>query len=303
MKVCPKCQSKFTDRSLNYCLQDGTVLTDSPDEKTVVFNPAELANEATIMGGVEPDTSQNAANPTDESQMGETTENESVATIIREPQATGSKRGAAIPLKTSGGISFAAGVLIGFLAVGIAGAAVYAGLHFGGVLGADSNSDEDSNKKAVPETEIISNSPAVNVTASSVRKSDQGNVYAPRMAFDGNPRTAWCEGVKGPGRGQWIVFDFDNEITLKEIVIQPGYFKTPEIWGKNNRVSSIVVEFSDKSKRIYDFNNEMKPQTLDAGNTRTKSVFIAIKEIFRGSSDSEDTLISEVSFVTEKTSQ
>jgi len=43
----------------------------------------------------------------------------------------------------------------------------------------------------------------------------------------------------------------------------------------------------------------MQTQTLDVGRTRTNSVKIKIEDYFAGASDSEDTLISDVSFVTE----
>ena len=119
------------------------------------------------------------------------------------------------------------------------------------------------------------------------------------MAFDGNSRTAWAEGAKGAGVGQWIAFDFENEVTLKQVVIEPGYFKTDEIWRKNNRLKSAIVKFSDNSSRRFEFKDSMEEQKLDVGSVKTKSVMISIKSVYRGKTDSRDTLISEVSFVVE----
>src|SRR5207253_6001232 len=73
-------------------------------------------------------------------------------------------------------------------------------------------------------------------SSSSVRLAVQSNTYYPANAIDGKRSTAWIEGVDGPGLGEWIRFDFDREINLHRIVIQPGYFKSPSIWAQNNRI-------------------------------------------------------------------
>lgn len=141
--------------------------------------------------------------------------------------------------------------------------------------------------------------PHVVASSSSVRKPDGGNFYFPNFAFDNNSATAWCEGVKGAGIGEWLQFNFDREITLKQIKIEPGYFKNDEAWRKNNRVAKISVKFSDDTTREFSLADERRAQTLDIGRTRTSWVRITIEDYFAGASDSEDTLISEVSFVTE----
>jgi hypothetical protein len=141
--------------------------------------------------------------------------------------------------------------------------------------------------------------PRIVASSSSVRKPDGGNFYFPNLAFDSNPATAWCEGVKGAGIGEWLQFSFDREVTLKQIKIAPGYFKNDEAWRKNNRVAQISIGFSDDSTKEFSLTDERKMQTLEVGRIRTDWVKIMIKNYFAGESDSDDTLISEVSFVTE----
>jgi hypothetical protein len=136
-------------------------------------------------------------------------------------------------------------------------------------------------------------------SSSSVRRSEKGNFYFPNFAFDGNSATAWSEGTKGAGVGEWLQFNFNREVALKQIKIQPGYFKNDEVWRKNNRVARITIKFSDNTIRQFSFADEMKTQTIDVGRTRTGWVKITIDDYFPGASDAEDTLISEVSFVTE----
>lgn len=141
--------------------------------------------------------------------------------------------------------------------------------------------------------------PRIVASSSSVRKPDDGNFYFPNLAFDNNSATAWCEGAPGAGQGEWLQFNFDREITLKTIKIQPGYFKNEQTWRKNNRVAKVSVKVSDHIMREFYLSDERKTQTLEVGNARTNWVKITVEDYFPGASDSKDTLISEVSFVTE----
>lgn len=148
-------------------------------------------------------------------------------------------------------------------------------------------------------------SPAVNApprivaSASSVRSQDRGNFYFPNFAFDNNPATAWCEGAGGEGVGEWLNFEFDRTVNLRQIKIQPGYFKTAALWRDNNRVSEALIEFSDGTNRTAAFSDQMQTQTIDVGQKQTRWVRITIEDVYQGAHDSADTLISEVSFVTE----
>lgn len=137
------------------------------------------------------------------------------------------------------------------------------------------------------------------VSASSVRRSDDKNFYFPSLAFDKNPATAWCEGVAGAGAGEWLQFEFNQTMTLRQIKIDPGYFKNRDVWAKNNRVARISVQFSDGSQQEFSLTDSMQTQSFEIGRINTKSVKITILEVFKGTSDADDTLISEVSFVAE----
>src|SRR6185503_19469372 len=74
----------------------------------------------------------------------------------------------------------------------------------------------------------------ITASASSVRLAVQNNTYYPANAIDGKRSTAWIEGAEnGPGLGEWIRFDFDREINLHRILVQPGYFKSAYFWSLN----------------------------------------------------------------------
>ena len=138
--------------------------------------------------------------------------------------------------------------------------------------------------------------PSVTATASSTREPFRGIGYEAEKALDGSMMTAWVEGAEGPGIGEWIRFDFDKEVKLRRIFIAPGYFKSLQIWQKNNRVAAAVFYFSDGNSREYRFPDRMEEQKIEAGGVRTKWVRVEIKQVYFAQSDSEDTAISQVTF-------
>ena len=134
----------------------------------------------------------------------------------------------------------------------------------------------------------------ISATASSVRYSVQSNTYEPANAIDGKKDTAWIEGADGPGWGEWIRFDFDREINLHRVLILPGYFKSPAIWARNNRISGATLYFSDGTSRLFNFPDRMERHTLDVGSKKTRWVRIEFEDFYLGKDP--DTPISEVAF-------
>ncbi len=151
------------------------------------------------------------------------------------------------------------------------------------------NADEMS----TPETRSAT-PPKITASASSVRLAVQSNTYYAANAIDGKRSTAWIEGVDGPGIGEWIRFDFDREIVIHRILIQPGYFKSPQIWAGNNRLAVVTAQFSDGSSRELTFADSMTSQKVDVGAIRTKWVRFVIKSVYYGTDP--DTALSEVAF-------
>ena len=137
---------------------------------------------------------------------------------------------------------------------------------------------------------------SVTATASSTRDAFRGIGYEPEKALDGSMMTAWVEGGKGPGIGEWIRFDFSKEVKLRRVFIAPGYFKSPQIWQKNNRIAAAVFYFSDGNSREFRFPDRMEEQKIEVGDVRTKWVRIEIKQVYVAQSDSEDTAISQITF-------
>lgn len=271
MKICPTCQTNYADDSISFCLNDGATLVEPQN-----FRPSQ------------------------------------------------SQAKSSLPLI----LAILAGFAVFAVVVGAVGFYLFArgdnndknqNLNANANVAAAENQNKTggavNSNRSVSSVEIETNRPAANrrantppaaeappmivASASSVRKQDKGNFYFPSFAFDKNLNTAWCEGASGAGVGEWIDFQFHDEVSLRQIKIQPGYFKTPQIWQDNNRVAAALVEFSDGTSQTARFSDEMQTQTIEVGLKQTRWVRITIEDVYAGAHDSEDTLVSEVSFVTQ----
>ena len=302
MKICPQCQNKYTDDTLKFCLQDGKPLDTVSDEKTLVLNADSFVNDETIAENFAPKTFEDDVTEQvtiDRKPEKATVENPSSETVVNNLETERTAYVTENSVSRSGGMTFASGFFLAIFLLVLIGAGALAAWKLPGMIGKNEVSNTNANTETKPKPKVINNSADVKISASSTRRAEKGNQYSARLAFDGNSRTAWAEGARGTGAGQWIAFDFEKEVNLRQIVIEPGYFKTNEIWGKNNRLKSATVKFSDNSTRRFEFRDVMEEQKLEVGNVKTKSVMISIKSVYPGKTDSRDTLISEVSFIVE----
>ncbi|WP_346909202.1 NADase-type glycan-binding domain-containing protein [uncultured Roseibium sp.] len=83
--------------------------------------------------------------------------------------------------------------------------------------------------------------------SSSVLDPQYGNRYGPGNLTDGDPATAWVEGVGGAGTGERILVKFGSERPFAGIDITNGYTKNRSIFAKNGRVRNATVKLSDGS--------------------------------------------------------
>jgi hypothetical protein len=81
-------------------------------------------------------------------------------------------------------------------------------------------------------------------------------------------------------------------------VIQPGYFKGPQVWAQNNRLAKMTVQFSDGSSRVLTLDDRMESQRFDVGSVKTRWVRIVIGSVYNGtdSGPNNDTALSEIAF-------
>ena len=289
MKRCPKCNRQYKDDTLRFCLEDGTPLTS--------ITAGADAPPTEILPSPVPPT-QKSSVPTIPSYL--------IGDSARPGQAESRQSN---PVLTAGVIVIA---LLLFALVGIAAYFVIkqsgtnepAAANRGSSpalkegpppVNANRQASETPNDRNQPSPSDSQSAPLkITASASSVRLAVQANTYYPSNTIDGKRSTAWIEGTDGPGIGEWIRFDFDREINLHRILIQPGYFKSPSIWSQNNRLASVKAHFSDGSSRELNFDDRMESQKVDVGSIRTRWVRLMIESVHYGTDP--DTAISEVAF-------
>lgn len=81
--------------------------------------------------------------------------------------------------------------------------------------------------------------------ASSMYVATDANTYFPSNVLDGNPATAWVEGVDGLGIGESITIYADSPQKVHGIRILEGYTKNPDIYDGNAVPWKFRLEFSD----------------------------------------------------------
>jgi hypothetical protein len=295
MKRCPACGSTFTDDSLRFCLQDGAALL------SVSGQPSDFSRADTLSDDSE--THRSEPPPTEKFNLGAAPTVQArpaAATIpVQSPRSTRETNDEKSAGKGSNPLAVAAVTVVVVLLLVLTG--------FGIVYLLRDKSSGDANTGATTsKTETANAAPAVEpktdtpvritASASSTREPLRDNTYLPSNVLDGSLLTAWIEGASGPGAGEWLRCDFDREVTLRRILITPGYFKTTELWAQNNRLAAATFYFSNGTTRRYTFPDRMQEQRLDTGRVKTRWVRMVIEDTYPGSVDSEDTAVSQMTF-------
>jgi hypothetical protein len=160
---------------------------------------------------------------------------------------------------------------------------------------------DDGNKGESKTDENINDNKLFNVdnctiTSSSNLSSNNKTIdYKPSNLIDGDVNTAWVEGVKGAGKGEYIMLQNEGEALISSISLINGYAKSYDLYIKNNRVKEIELEFSNGKvvnaqleDGVIDF------QTIDLDESiRTSYVKLLIVDTYPGSKF-DDTCISEI---------
>lgn len=107
------------------------------------------------------------------------------------------------------------------------------------------------------------------IKASSTLKSQGSKNYKADNLFDHDYETAWVEGVKGHGIGQWIEYknvcdrQDGDPIPVTKIKILNGYVKSLKAWKENSRVKRLKVYSNGKPKCILELQDSRSLQVFD----------------------------------------
>ena len=136
------------------------------------------------------------------------------------------------------------------------------------------------------------------VVASSSLSSQGSNSYRASNIKDWNHETAWVEGVKGNGVGQWIEYRDVSGCSISSIKILNGYVKSDKAWNENARVKRLKVYCNGKPKCILELQNSRSLQYFDIDGGLgydVDTIRFEILDVYPGSKY-QDTAISEIYF-------
>ncbi len=129
---------------------------------------------------------------------------------------------------------------------------------------------------------------------SSVLDPQGRNSYRAANLVDGNQATAWVEGIRGDGIGEWILVDFGDLANPAVMELRNGYTKNNDIYRKNGRVREIEILTSAGESRTVSLSDTGSFQTVDlSGFEKMRWLQLRILSVYRGSKY-RDTAISEL---------
>ena len=135
--------------------------------------------------------------------------------------------------------------------------------------------------------------------ASSTLEASEDYSYAVGNLSDGDLKTVWSEGAEGEGKDQWLLFTFNQPVTLERIEVANGYQRDQQRFYGNARVRTMRIDYSSGQSQEIQLFDDMGYQqvvpALESGQTVT-SVKMTILSVYSGD-EWEDLGLSEVRFV------
>jgi hypothetical protein len=140
------------------------------------------------------------------------------------------------------------------------------------------------------------------IIASSTLPKQGDNEYDGEKAHDLTLRTAWVEGVKGYGAGQYIEYYFRNQAPrITDIMIFNGYVKSDKAWAENSRVKKLKLTINGKDYAMLSLADARAQQIFKVdplGRRKDGQDLVlrfTIEEVYPGSKY-DDTCITEIYF-------
>ncbi len=129
--------------------------------------------------------------------------------------------------------------------------------------------------------------------ASSILEASNTTDYRATNLLDGDLATAWCEGVEGPGIGEWVRLEFSRPLVLDRVEVANGYQQDPDRFRANARVRSLEVEYSNGVTQLVDLVDAQGLQIIDPAAKETEWVKLTIVSVYP-SRTWDETALSEV---------
>ena len=148
------------------------------------------------------------------------------------------------------------------------------------------------------------------VSASSALLSQGTNSYAATNAHDLNYQTAWVEGIKGYGIGEFLLYAFEpSSPRITKIIVVNGYVKSESAWQNNSRVKKLKLYLNNQPHAILNLEDKRARQVFEVGplghgdradaeklkNMPAWSLRFEILEVYEGEKY-DDVVITEIYF-------
>jgi hypothetical protein len=123
----------------------------------------------------------------------------------------------------------------------------------------------------------------ISYCASSVLAPQGGRSYGPRQGA-GGAGTAWVEGVRGDGVGQWLQVRWSDGACFRTVVIRNGYGRNRAIFLGNNRVRTAHLTASDGLSLRLNLADSNAEQTIRLPRiVKARWLRLTIRSVYRGS--------------------
>ena len=140
------------------------------------------------------------------------------------------------------------------------------------------------------------------VTASSSLAEYKNISYAAENAHDLNYKTAWVEGKKDYGKGEYLTYYFKHDSPrVTQVIVINGYVKTDKAWKENSRIKKMKMYVNDLPYAVLNLKDTKAEQIFSfepLGKRKDGKELILkfeILEIYKGEKYS-DTALTEVYF-------
>jgi hypothetical protein len=133
------------------------------------------------------------------------------------------------------------------------------------------------------------------------------NIYIPDMAHDFDVTTAWIEGKKDYGIGEYLEYNFgmtsvgeSQHLGINKLIVANGYKKTKKTWEENSRVKKLKMYVNDIPFGVIELLDSFEFQTIDIpvimlSKQELMKIKFEIMEVYPGTKY-KDTAISELLF-------
>lgn len=122
--------------------------------------------------------------------------------------------------------------------------------------------------------------------------------YHPNYVADDDPTTAWVEGAKGSGAGEWLRIQVTplDKTTQVRLRVRNGYQKSKELWKANARAKAVTVRLlpgkAEKQVALAD-EDGWQEVTIDQPSGPLRAIELKIGSVYEGSKYA-DLCISDV---------